>query len=144
MKALTYDRALRDGFVLHAMDEEVLRVGAGIAQVPLPEDFRGMLQQGGFLTPPALLEHADALNLHYRIMVAYIAERAEGDPALLPLVVDLRIEARYSWRMVAERVAAHLRGAVPWAPPWNQLAGMAACEVAADAAGADCREPPWN
>jgi hypothetical protein len=53
-----------------------------------------------------------------------------------------RVGRRLTWRAVARRAANLWR--TGWAPPSNQIAGMALCREAAALLGEDYREPPWN
>ncbi|MCJ7527472.1 MAG: hypothetical protein MUO37_05080 [Methyloceanibacter sp.] len=141
-KLLSTDRALRDGFTLHPKDEEVLRAANVIAEAPLPKDMAAILKVGGFMTPPGLEEHSAALTLYLEIMTAAMQQMVTHDSRIAPAITKWRIEWRYSWRMVAQ--ALNDTFGSPWSPPWNQLGGIAACRAAAEKAGADMMEPPWN
>lgn len=58
----------------------------------------------------------------------------------------LRVDDSYSWRAVAMACYYAWEGAGwrSWAPPDNQLIGMAICESAAAQLGEDAYETPWN
>lgn len=141
-KLLSTDRALRDGFTLHPKDREVLAAAKTIAEAPLPQDMAAILKVGGFMTPPGLEEHSVALTLYLEIMTSAMRQMVAHDPDAAPAITTWRIEKRYSWRMVAQ--AVHDAIGAPWSPPWNQLGGIAACRAAAEKAGANPMEPPWN
>ena len=57
-------------------------------------------------------------------------------------VRDLRVEKLYSWRAVAQ--ACYDAWGGDWEPSFNQLVGMAFCEVAARRLGENYLEEPWN
>jgi len=69
-------------------------------------------------------------------------------PSRAALVRRLRVEEGYSWRAVAhacyEAWAMLLPEELLWAPPSNQLMGMALCEAAARHFGEDANAAPWN
>ncbi len=60
------------------------------------------------------------------------------------LVQRLRVEQHFSWRAIAR--ACHTIGWewATWAPPSNQLMGIALCQRAAQILGGDARSDPWN
>lgn len=142
VKHLSLDRALKDGFTLHPKDEEALLAIKSAAQSPLPDDMAAARAVGAFLTPPGLEEHAAALNLYFQIMSGIMRKVATEAPEVLQWVRELRLQKRYSWRMIAQAVSD--RHGAPWMPPWNQVGGMAVCKAAAEATGDDFMEPPWN
>lgn len=75
---------------------------------------------------------------------------AFASSALWRYVRWLRVTAGCSWRAVAQNAHdALVRRGVPvpkhWASlPWNQLAGMALCDLAAEHFGQDHLKEPWN
>jgi hypothetical protein len=141
-RLLTTDRALRDGFVLHPKDREALAAGKVIAAEPLPEHLAAAREVGAFITPPGLEEHSAALNLYFEIMHGMMALVVRTEPAVAAWVADLRLQKRYSWRMVAQ--AMHDTHGAPWQPEWNELGGMALCRAVAEKQEQDFMEPPWN
>lgn len=143
-KFLTTDRALRDGFVLHPKDEEILAATKALGERPLDAEMQAVVEQGGFMPAPAIQETAIANTFYYEVMITFLMGIVQMEPDLVKIVTEWRVEARYSWRMIAQRVSDRMGGHVPWTPPWNQMAGMAACTVAAAAAQADPNEAPWN
>lgn len=68
--------------------------------------------------------------------------RAEMTPERAAKVRQLRVDQGYSWRGVAR--AMHDEWPA-WQPPSSQIAGMALCQVAAEAEGKDFMEDEeWN
>jgi hypothetical protein len=141
-KFLTHDRALKDGFVLHAKDEEVLRVTEATATSPLPKEMADVLEHGGFLPPPGIQEHASSTALYFAIMLQCMRSVVAHDPDVVAWAREARLQKRFSWRMIAQAFSDEY--SAPWDPPWHQIGGIALCQAVAEKDGEDYLQPPWN
>ncbi len=125
---VTRDSAMRVGRHLDPVDVRVMDEAA--AGRGAPTNWAGL---------HALAQKAQAAIQEFREMVKEMTvEQAR-------LIQSLRCEQAYSWRAVARTCwGEHWTNILPWAPPSNQLMGIALCEKAARLLGEDPELPPWD
>jgi hypothetical protein len=92
------------------------------------------------LTPEGLRQLVEAAER----TVGYCQQIAAAalTPERAAFVRQLRVVQEYSWRAVARACFDAWHG--DWAPPSNQLMGMALCEEAAKHFHENYMDPPWN
>jgi len=106
-----------------------MQTGDGLIEIKSVEQFKALAQ--------AASDRFDGLREIVKVMT--------HDQALF--IRMLRVDKGYTWRAVAE--ACYVQNwegydREQWAPPSNQLMGMALCEKAAEFFGEDYEQPPWN
>jgi len=125
---VTEDRAIREGGKLDAADYSLLAsVAHGEGTKPVtPGDLSEMAEQG----IKVFDDLRDMARRHMKLRQARFIRL-------------LRLDG-HSWRSIAG--LCHRRGWdwANWAPPSNQIAGMALCERAAELHGENYRKEPWN
>lgn len=148
--AVTDDLYMRRPGVTDPDDQAILRPGIRVVstlELPeilkaLPEDDRPPEPVPGFyeMTPERMsflmregARTANEFEAHVRRTMT--EEKARE-------VRDLRCVKHHSWRALSRE--CHLRWGGAWAPPSNQLMGMALCERAAEMLGEDAHALPWN
>lgn len=155
---ITHDKALLKGGKLHPVDEELL---SKISKVISPEDAAKELEkESDFSVGPIVqgeLGVTDEVPQHLRERAIaqlgaslpdidgisrFIAWGKMGGMEDADFVHELRVNEMYSWRNVAQACWDRFDGG--WAPPYNQVMGMAMCERAAFLLGEDYLEDPWN
>jgi len=125
---VTDDRAIIEGGKLDVADYSIMATtahGEGAKTFSLNE-FRDLTRQAGEA-------HSQIVDLVRKGMKKRHAR----------YVRRLRL-ANYSWRSIARTCCDREWEWARWAPPNNQLAGMALCERAAEMHGENYREEPWN
>jgi len=125
---VTEDRAVRERGKLNAADYSVMASaahGEG-ARVVSPHEFWELATQ------------ADETHRQLLDLVRGGMKRRHAR-----YVRQLRL-ANHSWRSIADLCFNRGWAWASWAPPSNQLAGMALCERAAELQGEDYMKEPWN
>lgn len=129
---VTNDQQIHRKGKLDPTDMEILKsvnTGEGTITIKSVEELKALAK--------AASDKFDAYSLYVREHMT--KEQAE-------FVRRLRVDEGYSWRAVARRCYGNhrFRGWLRWAPPSNQIIGMALCEQAAVMYGEDYEKEPWN
>lgn len=114
---LSNDKYEREGAQLHPIDVEFLKSAtqpsAGLIQINSIEELQKLAEQ-------ATEQYDEFIATAIKIVT----------PRRARYVYELRESHKYTWRMIAAACFSQWKEA-NWSPPYNQLAGMAICKIAA-------------